>query len=188
MILRLLNAQGIAGLAASLCLALLLVLQKGETRHWKKQSSQFEQLYRGEQSIVATTVANYRAAAATARAGDKANADRAAAEQQAINQRSESAFETRLADARARAFAAAQRLRNQPETAANPRIGRSSPMPVVSAASGGADQAAVKSGLPSTDALIATEQAIQLDELIKWVKAQAKVDNNSPAVTSARGD
>ena len=46
MILRLLNAQGIAGLAASLCLALLLVLQKGETRHWKKQSSQFEQLYR----------------------------------------------------------------------------------------------------------------------------------------------
>jgi hypothetical protein len=32
--------------------------------------------------------------------------------------------------------------------------------------------------------LTATEQAIQLDELIKWVKAQAKVDNNGNGVAS----
>ena len=31
--------------------------------------------------------------------------------------------------------------------------------------------------LPDADALTATEQAIQLDELIKWVEAQAAVDN-----------
>ncbi len=35
MILRLLNVQGIAGLAAAVALTLLLLLQKGETRHWK---------------------------------------------------------------------------------------------------------------------------------------------------------
>ena len=45
--LRLLNPQGIAGIAVSLCLAILLVIQNGDTRHWRKQSSQFEQLYRG---------------------------------------------------------------------------------------------------------------------------------------------
>jgi hypothetical protein len=28
--------------------------------------------------------------------------------------------------------------------------------------------------------LTATEQAIQLDELIEWVRAQAKVDPNAP--------
>jgi hypothetical protein len=33
MIFRLLNIQGIAGLAVSIALGLLLVMQKGETRH-----------------------------------------------------------------------------------------------------------------------------------------------------------
>jgi hypothetical protein len=57
-ILRFLNWQGIAGLAASLALAILLVIQKGETRHWRAQSGQFEQLYHGEQVAFAGTVAN----------------------------------------------------------------------------------------------------------------------------------
>jgi len=63
MLLRLLNPQGIAGLAAAACLAVLLLLQKAETRHWKKQSASFEQLYRGEQATLTGTVANYRVAA-----------------------------------------------------------------------------------------------------------------------------
>ena len=72
MYLRLLNIQGIAGLAVAVCLALLLVIQKGDTRHWRKQSGQFEQLYRAEQSAFAGTVANYRAAADAALAADRA--------------------------------------------------------------------------------------------------------------------
>ena len=175
MILRLLNPQGIAGIAASLCLALLLVLQKGETRHWKKQSGQFEQLYRTEQTAFATTVANARAAAETARAADKANADRAAAEQRAINQRSDNVLESRLGDARARA----QRLRNQPEAAAHSSAGGSASMPRLSPSAGRTDQASGQDRLPGSDALTATEQAIQLDELIKWVRAQARVDPNT---------
>jgi len=188
-LLRFLNLQGIVGIAASLCLAVLLVIQKGETRHWRKQSGQLEQLYRGEQSAFATTVANYRAAAETARAADRAAAQRAAAEQQAINQRSENALETRLADARARAAAIAERLRVEAEAAAaDPGRRAGSPVPGLSAASGRPDEAAVENRLPPLDALTATEQAIQLDELIKWVKAQAKVDNNAPAVASPPGD
>ena len=101
--LRLLNPQGICGIAVSLALGLLLVIQKAETRHWKSESTRFEQLYRNEQSAFATTVAEYRAAAEAARAADLAAAQRVAAEQQAINQRSQNDLQARLADARARA-------------------------------------------------------------------------------------
>ena len=38
MILRLLNVQGAFGIAASLALLGLLLIQKGETRHWRKQA------------------------------------------------------------------------------------------------------------------------------------------------------
>lgn len=80
-LLRLLNPQGIAGIAISLALAILLLIQKGETGHWKSESGRFEQLYGQEQSALAGTVANYRAAAAAARAADRANLARVAAGQ-----------------------------------------------------------------------------------------------------------
>ena len=57
MIPRILNPQGLAGLAAALCLAALLVIQKCETRHWRKQSGQFELLYRSEHPV---PTADYR--------------------------------------------------------------------------------------------------------------------------------
>jgi hypothetical protein len=49
-------------------------------------------------------------------------------------------------------------------------------MPGLPAPAGGSAQGAGEDRLPHSDALTATEQAIQLDELIKWVKAQAAVD------------
>ena len=175
MILRLLNPQGIAGLAASLCLALLLILQKGETRHWRKQSAGFEELYRDEQSARLATVANYRAAADQARREDAANLARVAAEQRTINERTADDFEDRIAAARA----AAQRLRvAAPAATADSGTGGATHMPDVPAAASSADRAASEDGLSRSDALIATEQAIQLDELIEWVKAQAAIDPN----------
>ena len=170
MMLRLLNPLGIAGLAVSLCLGLLLVLQKGETRHWREQSGQFEQLYRGEQAAFASTVANYRAAAETARAADRANAERIAAEQRAINERISHDFEARLAAARI----SADRLRREASGArANPGGRGKPPVPGLSAAPAELVEAAGQDGLP--DRLLATEQAIQLDELIKWVRQQHAV-------------
>jgi len=177
-LLRLINVQGIAGIAVSIALGVLLLLQKVETGRWKKESTRFEQLYGQEQTALSGTIANYRAAAETARAADQANLTRVAAEQHAISERTSDDYEARLAAARS----LAQRLRSQAASATtDPGPGRESPMPGLSAAAGGPPQAASKDGLPQSDRLISTEQAIQLDELIKWVKAQAVIDpNESP--------
>jgi hypothetical protein len=189
MILRLLNWQGIAGIGFGLALAILLVVQRAETGHWKKQSASFEQLYRQDQAAFATTVANYRAAADQARAADLANVTRVAAANQAINERIEHDYEVRLAAARtAVADLSSGRLRDSSAAAADSGAGRSPPMPGLPAAAARAPAGASKDQLPASDALTATEQAIQLDELIKWVRAQAAVDNNPKAVASHPDD
>ena len=185
-LLRLLNVQGIAGIAVSLALGLLLLVQKGETRHWENESGRFEQLYGQEQSALAGTVANYRAAAQQAQAADEANATRVAAEQSAINERTSNDYEARLAAARA----LAQRLRTQsPSATADPGIGAATAMPQLSASPGGAAESASEDRLPRSDALTATEQAVQLDELIKWVRQQyaVRVDGMSGERPKAAG-
>ena len=172
MIPRILNLQGIIGLAAALLLAVLLMVKVGEARHLRKQSARFELLYLAEQSAAARTVANYRAAAETARQADKQNAERVAADQRLISERTTNDLETRLADARARA------LRLQRAAGASPTAGgggRAAPVPAARAAPGAPGGAAEKDGLSLADRLLATEQAIQLDELIRWVKGQAAV-------------
>jgi len=179
MILRLLNWQGIAGLAASIALLGLLVAQAIDARHWHKSSDRFEQLYTTGQLALANSAAAYRAATDTARAEDRANAARVTAEQHAINERTEHDFQTRLADARATAARlAAERLRASP-AAADPGSRGTAPVPGLSAASGSAPQAAGDDRLSDSAALTATEQAIQLDELIAWVRKQAAVEPNT---------
>lgn len=179
MILRLLGWQGIAGLVVSGALALLLLVQKGETRHWRRQSDHFGQLYRTSEAAHVATVANYRAAAERARAADQANAARVAAAQRAITERTADDYQSRLAAARARA----DRLRRPaPLAAADPRARGSAPVPGMAAATGRSDAPAGKDRLFQPDALTATEQAIQLDELIKWIARQHAVDpNGGPA-------
>lgn len=173
MIFRLLKPQGIVGLIVAIALTVLLLIQKGETRHWRKQSGQFEQLYDSERSTFAGTVANYRAAAAQARDADAANLQRVAAEQRAINERTQNDYQTRIASA----HAVAERLRLQAAAgAADPRSGRAADLPRLPVAAGGASEGAGQDRLPDADALTATEQAIQLDELIKWVRRQHALD------------
>jgi hypothetical protein len=172
---RALNVQGWIGLGVALLLGYLLIHQHGETRHWHKQSDQFERLYHGEQVAHAKTVANYRAAAEKARQADAANKVRVEREQAKINERSNHAYEARIADARA----TADRLRRElAQAAAHPSRPGTAPVSGVSAGPAGAAQAAGQDGFSLDDRLTATEQAIQLDELIKWVKAQAAVDVN----------
>jgi signal transduction histidine kinase len=171
MMFRLLNWQGAAGIAVAFTLLIMLTVQKLDAVHWKKQSATFEQLYQKEQAAFALTVANARAAADVARADDKANADRVAAEQRAINERAAHDYETRLAAARA----AAERLRLGTATTADSRAGRGSSMPGLPASPDGAAQGADQDQFSRSDRLTATEQAIQLDELINWVRQQAGV-------------
>lgn len=170
--LRLLNPQGIAGLAASVVLALLLVTAKLDGRHWRKQSAGFETLFRDEARAHAATAANIRAATEQARAADAANLARVAAAQSQIDERTLDDLQARLADARARA----DQLRRQAGQAAAPAgRGASPPMPGVPHPAGGAGQAPAQDRLSDPDRLTATEQAIQLDELIRWVRAQSAV-------------
>jgi len=185
MILRLLGWQGIAGLALASAFALLLVIQKGETRHWRRQSAQYEQLHRAGEAALAGTIVNYRAAADRARAQDQANLARVAAAQASITERTADDYQSRLATARARA----DRLRRQNTPAASdPGARGEAPVPGLAAAARGPAQAAGEDGLPHApsselgtgDALTATEQAIQLDELIKWIRRQHGVNPNGP--------
>lgn len=173
-ILRFLNVQGIAGIAVSLSLAVLFVVQKADASHWKEQCGHFERLYRDEQATLATTVANYRSASAAAHAADQATIARVTAEQRAINERTDHDLETRLAAARA----AAERLRVESRTAGDPRASGDARVPSLPASTHGFAQDSDENRLPASDALAATEQAIQLDELIKWVRAQAQVEPN----------
>jgi hypothetical protein len=183
MIPRFLNGQGMAGLAAAFGLAVLLLLQRLEAQHWHEESDRFEKLYKDEQLAFAQTTASYREAADAARASDRANAARVAAEQQTINERTQDDYQKRIADARA----AAERLRQELAAApADPRGGKAAAMPGLPTAAGSTSQAADDHRLPAAGAdgdaaLIATEQAIQLDELIKWVKRQSAIDLNGAA-------
>jgi len=176
MILRFLNLQGLAGLAATALFAILLIAAKIDVRHWRKQSGQFEQLYHGEQAAIARTVAGYRAAADAARAADRAAADRVAAEQRHVNERTAHDYEARLAAARDRARGVQYASGAAP---ADPCGRGGAPVPGLPIAPCRPHEAAGENRLPPADALLATEQAIQLDELINWVRAQGSVDPNA---------
>ena len=159
----------VLGIACALALALLV----HDRNRWKAKTAHYAELLASERGAHAATIANVRAAADRARAADLANAERVAARQGAINERSVHDFETRLADARA----AARRLRGEGAlAAADPGAGRAKDLPGLSVSAGSAAQAAGQDRLPDRDRLIATEQAIQLDELIKWVERQQAVD------------
>lgn len=179
-ILKVLGWQGIAGIAVALILGIALIVQKGETRHWKRQSAQFEQLYHNEQTTLAMTVGNYRAAAEAAKKADADNAARVLAEQKQINERSQNALQTRLADARS----AIQRLQQHPQTAAHPGSTATAAVPSIPTPTCGADSPALD---PTTRAF---DCAIQLDELIKWTKGQHNINiqgNSNDNSKSAAG-
>lgn len=159
-------------LGGAIAIAALLWLIQSRA-HWRDEARANERLFQAEQADHAATVANYRAAADVARKQDAANLARVESEQAQINERTADDFESRIAAARADS----ERLRRQAGGApADSRAGGAAPVPGVPAAAEGIAEGAGEDRLPQSDRLIATEQAIQLDELIKWVKAQAAVE------------
>ena len=161
-------------LGAALAAAALLWLIQSRDQ-WRDRARSNEQLLLQEQAAHAATVANYRAAAEQARRDDAANIARVKAKQANINERSANDFESSIADARARA----DELRGQGAgPAANPGARGAAPVPGVPITAGRSAEAARENRLPQSDRLTATEQAIQLDELIKWVRSQAGVDQD----------
>ena len=150
-----------------------------DRNHWKGTAELRQQQLAQSKAAFDQTVAGYRAAAAQARSADAANVARVEAEQSTINERTADEYQTRIAAVRADA----QRLRDYKTAAANPGSGRAASMPGLPAPASGAAQGPGQDGLPGADGLIATEQAIQLDELIKWVRQQHEVDNNGTSAS-----
>jgi hypothetical protein len=174
-----------AKLGAVLLASLALVFIIHDRNQWKFEAGIRQQQLAQTKAAFDQTVAGYRAAAAQARAEDSANAARVKADQSAISERTANDYEARIAAARADA----QRLRHHAAAPADSGDGGRAPVPSLPASTGGAAQSAGQDRLPDTDKLIATEQAIQLDELIKWVRRQAAVDPNTvaPAEAGASG-
>lgn len=159
-----------------------------------------EAALQAEQIAHQQTVANYRAAAAEAELAAQENVARVTAEQQNINEERSRVFEQRIAGARARA-AGLERVydsvrsgtgqgRAEPADMSGPGIAPSDP-----AETSGEDRfppycpaVSATGELSLSDALIATEQAIQLDELITAVIALSQVpttpDNRKPSQMS----
>jgi len=172
-----------ARLGGVLIVALTLTFLVHDRNHWKGTAELRQQQLAQTKAAFDQTVAGYRAAAARARVADAANAARVKAEQSAINERTEDEYQTRIAAARADA----RRLRDNQAAAANPRSGRAASMPGLPTPASGIAQAASEDRLSESDRLIATEQAIQLDELIRWVRQQQAVNYVTPAKAGVPG-
>ncbi len=173
MIARLFASTGMKLLAAtqlvSIGLIALLMIAKGaETRRalkWEMRASQ-------EAAAHAATIARVRQASVEAKAADAANAIRVERSQSAISQETDRDYQAQLAAVRRRYDA----LRLRTGTAeADPGGGGGAAMPGVPGPAGSLDAAAAQEGLPSEDALIASEQALQLEALQNWVSGQAAI-------------
>jgi hypothetical protein len=163
----------VAGACALLAVALLI----HDRNRWKSVSALRQEQFAAERATHSATVAYYRAATERARREDTENLARVKAEQDAISERTLDDYENRIAAARAHA----ERLRRDAQsTAAHSGSGGAAPVPRLPAAAEGAAQAAGQDGLSYADRLIATEQAIQLDELIRWVRRQSLVSASGP--------
>lgn len=156
----------LAGGAAALLLVLLIV-SMGETRHWRKKTANAEQRVALEKAGHQITKTTYRQAQADADAAQKLANQKIEDARASLSREIARDYEKRLADARARA----EFLRRDtpPRTnAASPA--RHDPVPGPAGPAAGADGAAAQAGLSDADRLIATEQAIQLEELQRWVR------------------
>ncbi|MBU7589237.1 MAG: hypothetical protein KAF42_08500 [Sphingopyxis terrae] len=136
-----------------------------------------------EKAAHQASAANWEAATNTARLLDRENKRLVEAQQAAESRRISDDYQARIDNARARAAAAGLRVQAAPAD----QGGRGEPpMPGLPDPARGIDAAACEARLPAglsaADALIATEQAIQLDELINWVAAQAAIDRNGKEV------
>lgn len=162
-------------LVAALAATLMILLLVQDRNRWKARAALRQHQLVAEQAAHRGTVAEYRAAAEQARKADAANAERVRRAQAMINERTSDEYEMRIAAARARAGGL---QRPQRSAAADPGAGRAAPVPGLPAATGDPSETSGEERFPVADRLLATEQAIQLDELIKWVRRQHEVEPN----------
>lgn len=160
--------QLILGGLGCLALGILLMVQKGETRHWKKMSEQNFARYQAEHNAFASTVNSYRLTAIKAREDDTKNIERVRNELAKNNSESLNAYQIRLAAARDELA----RLRANTKAGANSSGGATTPVSSIPTPTCGTDA-------PTDDPITrAFTCAIQLDELIKAVSKNSEIEIN----------
>ena len=149
------------GLSAVLLVVIgvLWLLYGAEKRHSQKEEAAYAQF-----------VADVKAKTELARISDAANKARVERDQIQVTQEISSDYQNDLAALRRRYD---ERLRLNAK--ANPGSGRSPSVPGVPGAAVRPDETSGEAGLPLADALIASEQAVQLKALQEWVRGQASV-------------
>ncbi len=181
-------------LAAGAALGIAAML--GATFMLRAQRDDARRALNAERAAHQQSIANYRAAAAMARHYAQMRADDAMRAGQRVNQEVADDYAKRIAALRARAgvvagaagaagaVAGAGRVRTHagtggagggPGIADLPRI--PDPAGRIDAPPGADGFSGVCAATDSTAALIASEQAVQLDALIDWVEAQQRVFN-----------
>jgi membrane protein involved in colicin uptake len=174
-ILNFLGIPGLVGLGVAIVLSTLLVIEKVNHADTRGDLDKAEKALVAEQNAHKQTQLNYRQAAEKARQQDALNKARAEAEQRATIERTKTDYEARIAAARSDY---AQRLRDLAKAGSNPGGAGSAPVSGGPRPGAGTPQASPDSGLSLDERLVATEQAIQLDELINYVEGLLKVDLN----------
>lgn len=137
---------------------------------------QSQKLTTDTQTAFVDTIVGFTAASAKAQAEAEANAARVKAEQERITDATLASYRADLGALRARY----DRLRARDTAAIDPRHPDPSGLPAARDAAGRAAEAPGEDRLPAPglsldDALIASEQALQLGALIDWVEAQSAV-------------
>lgn len=175
-----------AGVALLAIMLLIRTHQRDDARHQRDTARAETRAAIAEMHAFADRV---RAATAQVQRTYAANALRVEREQNQISQEVSDAYQTRIADLNGRA--AALRLRAGGAATADPGgagAGRNAGLPD---AAGGAHATAAQNGLPAggglalEDAIVATEQAIQLDELQGWLRRQQAIVRTPPPEAAA---
>lgn len=172
---ELLGIRGLIGLGVAVVLSIMLGLQVHKTHKEHASAVQWETKYTQEHGAFLQTIVNYGTALQQAKDRAAQNIARVEQRDAAIGRKTQASYEERIAAARA----LAERLRRENTgTSAHSGGTHSAPVPGVSAAPGRPSGPAAQDELSRDDQLTATEQAIQLDELIKWVESVHAVNVN----------
>jgi hypothetical protein len=158
----------------------LLVLACGaqelRVRGLKFELQESRQQTRDEKAAHRLTITNVKAAAEKARADDAAHARRVERDQTIVSEEVSRDYQDQLVDLRSRYDALRVRLGKTPT---NSGSSGGEAVPGLSGSSARSDGAAGQDGLPSEDALAASEIALRLKALQDWMIGQLGIERDT---------
>jgi len=153
-------------------LAILLLIQKGETRHWQKQDATHQAMFKAEKAAFEGTVANWRAATAAAKAADIAHKT---AVETSHNQTTKDMNDA-ITQRRDAARAIVRRVHTG-QTGTNPGSGTGTPVPSPTNTASSPNGAGESAELSEADKLICADNTVKAQGWPAWWKSITAVPN-----------